>query len=82
MVFGSSAASLDDNIYVQNVRHEKLIKDSLQAVEEALTGLEYLPPDCIVIDLREAVDSLGMITGESVPDEIINEIFARFCIGK
>lgn len=82
MVFGSSATSLDDNIYVQNVRHEKLIKDSLQAVEEALTGLEYLPPDCIVIDLREAVDSLGMITGESVPDEIINEIFARFCIGK
>ena len=43
---------------------------------------ERLPYDCIVIDVRNAIDLLGEITGDTVQDEIINEIFARFCIGK
>jgi tRNA modification GTPase len=43
---------------------------------------DYLPYDCIVIDVRSAIDLLGEITGDTVQDEIINEIFERFCIGK
>ena len=41
-----------------------------------------LPYDCIEIDVRNAIDLLGEITGDTVQDEIINEIFSRFCIGK
>ena len=41
-----------------------------------------LPYDCLTIDLTQALHDLGEITGEDVPDEIIDEIFAQFCVGK
>ena len=49
---------------------------------EQAAAQDYLPYDCIVIDVRSAIDLLGEITGDTVQDEIINEIFERFCIGK
>jgi tRNA modification GTPase len=41
-----------------------------------------LPYDCLTIDVDRALTLMGEITGETVRDEIINEIFARFCVGK
>ncbi len=81
-VYGSEGA-LGDGIYVQNARHEQLLRQALASLEDAgRAAEEMLPYDCIVIDVRSAIDLLGEITGDTVQDEIINEIFSRFCIGK
>ena len=83
IVFGQSATTLSENVYVQNARHEQLLKTAADNLQEAAVAYKNsLPLDCVVIDLREAVYNLGKITGETVTDEIITEIFARFCIGK
>ncbi len=74
---------LGDGIYVQNARHERLLRSSLDSMNDALAAAEnHLPYDCIMIDLRNAAEYLGEITGDAVRDEIINEIFSKFCIGK
>lgn len=81
-VYGQEG-TLGDGIYVQNARHENLLREALVSLEDAKTAAEgMLPYDCIVIDVRNAIDMLGEITGDTVQDEIINEIFSRFCIGK
>lgn len=81
-VYGSDK-HLSDGIYVQNARHENLLKNSLASMQDALNAAEaQMPYDCIMIDLRNAAGFLGEITGDTVRDEIINEIFSKFCIGK
>lgn len=81
-VYGSEGA-LGDGVYVQNARQERLLRQAWQSLAEAGGAAEaMLPYDCIVIDVRMAIDLLGEITGDTVQDEIINEIFSRFCIGK
>ena len=60
-----------------------LLKNSLASMQDALNAAEaQMPYDCIMIDLRNAAGFLGEITGDTVRDEIINEIFSKFCIGK
>ncbi|MHB9096619.1 MAG: tRNA uridine-5-carboxymethylaminomethyl(34) synthesis GTPase MnmE [Syntrophales bacterium] len=64
--------------------HQKL---SLERTAECLTrarnGLqEALPPELVALDLREALDALGEITGRTTPEEVIERIFAKFCVGK
>lgn len=72
-----------EGLYVQNVRHLQLLKKAEQALQSALTAVtEQAPYDCLIIDIREAVHSLGNITGDAVEDEVLNKIFAKFCLGK
>lgn len=81
-VFGQDK-TMDNGIYVQNARQENLLRQAKLSLEDSLVAAENaLPYDCIVIDVRNAIDLLGEITGDTVKDEIINEIFARFCVGK
>ena len=81
-VYGSEG-TLSDGAYVQNARQERLLREARQALAEAgEAAAALLPYDCIEIDVRNAIDLLGEITGDTVQDEIINEIFSRFCIGK
>lgn len=81
-VYGSKG-TLEDGAYIQNARQERLLREALQSLADADGAAEnMLPYDCIVIDVRTAIEFLGEITGDTVQDEIINEIFARFCIGK
>ena len=81
-VYGSKG-TLDDGVYIQNARQERLLREALAALQDAeAAAQDYLPYDYIVIDVRSAIDLLGEITGDTVQDEIINEIFERFCIGK
>ena len=54
-------------------------KDSLQ---KAITACDFEPLDIIGIDVKEAWDALGEITGETATEAIIEEIFAKFCVGK
>ena len=81
-VYGSEG-TLSDGVYVQNARQERLLREARQSLAEASeAAMAMLPYDCIEIDVRNANDLLGEITGDTVQDEIINEIFSRFCIGK
>lgn len=81
-VYGSEGA-LSEGAYVQNARQEQLLRQAYSYLRDAGEAADnMLPYDCIVIDVRNAIDLLGEITGDIVQDEIINEIFSRFCIGK
>jgi tRNA modification GTPase len=67
----------------QNARQASLLKMAQEHLEETIRDARvHQPYDCLTIDLTQIIHELGEITGESVPDEIINEIFAQFCVGK
>lgn len=66
-----------------NTRHIELVRQSREALQRALDTIEAgMPVDCAIVDIREAWDLLGSITGDTVHDDIIEEIFSRFCLGK
>jgi tRNA modification GTPase len=66
-----------------NTRHIELIRQSREALERALQTIkEGMPVDCAVVDIREAWELLGSITGDTVHTDIVTEIFSRFCLGK
>ncbi|WP_144353047.1 tRNA uridine-5-carboxymethylaminomethyl(34) synthesis GTPase MnmE [Sporomusa termitida] len=69
--------------FVNNVRHADALRQTNQRLAEALATIERgLPPDCVVVDLRAAWEKLGEITGDTIGEDIIDQIFAQFCIGK
>ena len=68
---------------VPNLRHKLALEECLKAIKSALKGLnDNLPVEVIVIDLKEAADKLGEIIGANAPQDLLDEIFKRFCIGK
>lgn len=72
-----------EGVFVNNVRQADLLRTVLKNLDEVLLTIESaMPADCIVIDLRSAWEKLGEITGDTVNDDIIDQIFTQFCIGK
>ena len=72
-----------DGLYLQNERQIALLRQARENLAEAEQGAaDRLPYDCLTIDVDAALTLMGEITGETVRDEIIHEIFARFCVGK
>lgn len=70
-------------LFLTNLRHVDLVKKALEAVHRAQESLSAgMPADCITVDLVEAWNRMGEITGETVDNELINTIFERFCVGK
>ena len=68
---------------VSNARHKTLLESAQASVNGALDALRQgLPVDLIETDIRDTWQSLGMITGETADEDIINEIFSKFCLGK
>lgn len=73
----------ENGVIINNVRQANQLSRAKQGLEHVLAGLkEKISYDFLTIDLKDVLDSLGEITGDSVSDEIINNIFSRFCIGK
>lgn len=82
LVYGGEL-SQHDSTMVNNVRHIELLKQSRASLRDAMEmTLAREALDFIEVDVRNAYDLLGEITGETVSDDIINEVFARFCLGK
>ena len=74
---------MDQDIVITNVRHKNLIEKALQSVKKAQKTIEEeMPLDIIAIFIKDILDDLGNITGEVVTDDIIDEIFSKFCLGK
>ena len=73
----------DGEIIVSNNRHKNLIKNAIKNVDQAKQAiLVKMPIDIISGNLREVVEELGKITGETVTEDVIKEIFSKFCLGK
>ena len=74
---------LDNGNVITNLRHKQLIDNARQNTEDAIKSLkDNLPVDVIAINIKEILENLGKITGETVSEDIIKEIFAKFCLGK
>jgi hypothetical protein len=72
---------IQDTVVVSNVRHYEALNGALQSVEAVLEGLSKgISSDLVTVDLRMALYHLGQITGEITMDDILGNIFGRFCI--
>ena len=82
-MFFAGEISFNDEVYITNVRQKQEIGDALAAldrVEESLTA--GMPEDFYSIDLMEACETLGLITGETAREDLVDTIFREFCMGK
>ena len=82
-LFNLNEINLDNEILITNIRHKNIISKSLENVNKAKEALEInMPIDIITIYIKEILEDLGEITGDNVSEDIINEIFSKFCLGK
>ncbi len=82
-MFFHGEISFNDEIYITNMRHKEAIseaKSSMELVEGSI--LDGMPEDFFSIDLMNAYSSLGIVIGEEIEDDLANEIFSKFCMGK
>jgi len=82
-IFNLEKISTQDMSYLGNARSISLLKQSLNKINECLNNIKNETPiDIIELDLKECWNTLGEIIGETYTDELIDEIFSRFCLGK
>jgi tRNA modification GTPase len=82
-LFLSGKVEGTDATYVSNVRHVHLLEQALGNVRDAIRGIEEgIPLDMVEIDLKNAWQHLGEIIGEAVAEDLIDQIFSQFCLGK
>ena len=83
MLFELNKINPDNEIIITEMRHKKLIEDAIAHTENAKkTILDNIPIDIISINIKEIIEDLSKITGENVTEDVINEIFSKFCLGK
>ena len=82
-MFGLEEIMPENGVLVTNIRHKKLIEEAINHLKEAKMALESsMPVDIISINIKEVLQDLGKITGENVSEDVIKEIFSKFCLGK
>jgi len=82
-LFISGNIDMGSEEIVSNIRHKNLIEKALHDVTRAMDAHESgMPLDMMTIDIRSAAENLGLITGESISEDVANEIFSKFCLGK
>ncbi len=82
-MFALNEISLESDAIITNIRHKEIIYKALQSTKNAMDAMKgYLPIDIVGVYIKEIMEELGKITGESVSGEIIKEIFSKFCLGK
>lgn len=82
LFFGGEVQN-QDMTYVSNSRHISLLKQARQTIQDAIDAAEAgIPMDMVQIDLTRTWEILGEIIGESASDELINQLFSQFCLGK
>ena len=82
-LFFKGEVSFNDEVYITNIRQKNLLQNSLDSLELVINSInDGMPEDFYSIDLMNAYQSLGLIIGESVEDDLVEEIFSKFCMGK
>ena len=82
MFFGGEI-SFNDEVYITNARHKAALEEADRSLDLVRNSIERgMPEDFFSIDLMNAYENLGKILGESVGEDLVNEIFSKFCMGK
>lgn len=82
-MFFEGGLSFNDEIYITNVRHKTALEDALSSLNMVEQSISLqMPEDFFSIDLMNAYETLGKIIGESAGEDLVNEIFSKFCTGK
>jgi len=82
-MFELNEINLENEVVITNIRHKELIEKALENVKNTKETIKSnMPIDIVAIYLKDVLENLGSITGEFVTEDIINEIFSRFCLGK
>ncbi len=82
-MFFHGEVSFNDEVYITNIRQKNSLQDALDSLNLVMQSIEDdMPEDFYSIDLMSAYESLGKMIGESVEDDLVNEIFSKFCMGK
>ena len=82
-MFFEGTISSNEEIHITNLRQKEALTSayaSLKRVQESIR--DQMPEDFYSIDLMDAYESLGSITGETIGEDLVNEIFSKFCMGK
>ena len=82
-MFFHGELSFNDEVYITNMRHKVAIQDAYNSLQKVIVSIDNdMPEDFYSIDLLDAYESLGSITGETIGEDLVNEIFSKFCMGK
>ena len=82
-LFYEGEIDFNDQVMITNVRHAQALREAYDSILMVKRSIEdEMPEDFYSIDLMNAYEKLGMIIGESVEDDLVNEIFSKFCMGK
>lgn len=82
-MFFNGQISFNDEVYITNMRHKEALMEALKSLKLVKCSIEdEMPEDFLSIDLMSAYASLGTIIGEEVGEDLVNEIFSKFCMGK
>lgn len=82
-MFFNGEVNFNDEIYITNIRHKNLLKESIKSLKLVKTSIENaMPEDFFSIDLMNAYEQLGKIIGEAVEEDLVKQIFSKFCMGK
>lgn len=82
-MFFSGMVDFNDEIYITSARQKNALMQALKSIERVKAGIENdMPEDFYTIDLMDAYEYLGFITGETLREELADEIFGKFCMGK
>ena len=82
-MFYQGEIGFNDEVYITNIRHKEALEDTLKSLQMVKNSiLDGMPEDFYSIDLMDAYSQLGAIIGEEVGEDLVNEIFSKFCMGK
>ena len=82
MFFGGEISFIDD-VYITNARHKAALEEADRSLDLVRNSIERgMPEDFFTIDMMNDYEALGTIIGESVGEDLVNEIFSKFCMGK
>lgn len=82
-MFFQGELSFNDQVYITNARHKRELQETKKSLQLVKNSIEMrMPEDFFSIDLMNAYESLGRIIGASVGEDLVNEIFSKFCTGK
>ncbi|RHR22217.1 tRNA uridine-5-carboxymethylaminomethyl(34) synthesis GTPase MnmE [Clostridium sp. AF19-22AC] len=82
-MFLHGEVSFNDEVYITNIRQKAALMDACGSLEKVIESIDnQMPEDFFSIDLMDAYESLGSITGETIGEDLVNEIFSKFCMGK
>ena len=82
-MFYQGEIGFNDEVYITNIRHKEALEDTLKSLQMVKNSiLDGMPEDFYSIDLMDAYSQFGTIIGEEVGEDLVNEIFSKFCMGK